>query len=331
MRSVASLCLLACLATAAHGEDLTPAEQQIVTLAVDFCGGLVGEAPGASVATSQKIPGLKLSAAKPIKDWAADEKSSKGIRAGLAKNIDDPLQFAAFSNEPGIDSKPGAMFAVDESACSASGTARNDVFDAIGTRMNADTRWKLTEQTDSPRTATWHRTTLAGGEVVFMLFNVELMTFNRVISQSPATTASSARPLAKSVTEICVNGVLDGADMNVEFFATQFYPYKRVDGEGRSAQLRSFGSLPRAMVNASSYRKEFYCELSMGAGDGNASAEELRAMLNEVIGEISGVKATSDHEWRVQRKGKSKKAALSIEVDPRGLIALEIKTLGGHF
>jgi hypothetical protein len=331
VRSVASICLLACLATTARGDELTLPEQQIVSLAVDFCGGMVGETPGASVAASQKIPGLKLSAAKPIKDWTADEKARNGIRAGLAKSLDDPLQFAAFSDDPGIDSKPGAMFAIDESACSASGTARHDVFDAIGTRMNADTRWKLTEHTDNPRTATWHRTTATGGEVVFMLSNVDLMTFNRVISNPPPTTPASARPLVKSVAEICVNGVLEGADLDVRQFATQFYPYKRVDGEGRSASLRSFGSLPRAMVNTSSFRKEFYCELSMGTGEGNASAEDLRAMLIGAIGEISGVKATSDHEWRVQRKGKSKKAALSLEVDPRGLIALEIKTHGGHF
>ena len=331
MRFLASTSLLLCFAAAAHGEDLTPAESQIVSLAVDFCGGMVGEVPGSSTAASKLIEGLRLSPARPIKDWTADEKSRNGIGAGLGKKLDDPIGFAAFDDEPGIDSKPGAMFAADESACSASGTAKHDVFDAIGTRMSADARWRLTEQTDNPRTATWHRTTTSGAEVVFMLFNVELMTFNRVISKAPATTPASARPLVKSVAEICVNGVLDGADMDVEDFATQFYPFKQVEGDGRAASLRSFGSLPLALINASSFRKEYYCELSFGTGDGNASAEDLRAMMNEVIGGISGVKATSDHEWRVQRKGKSKKAAIAIEVDPRGLIALEIKTQGGHF
>ena len=331
MRFLASTSLLLCFAAAAHGEDLTPAENEIVSLAVDFCGGIVGDTPGASVAVSEQISGLHLSPAKPLKDWAEDEKSRNGIGAGLGKKLDDPLRFAAFTDNPGIDSKPGAMFAVDESACSASGTAKHDVFDAIGTRMSADARWKLTEQTDSPRTATWHRTTPAGGEVVFMLFNVELMTFNRVIAAPPATTPTTMRPLVESVTETCVNGVLDARDMDVADFAALFYPYKEMHGDGHTASLRTFGSLPRAMVNASSFRKEFYCELSMGTGDGNAPAENLRGMMEDVIGKIAGVKPTSTNEWRVQRKGKSKKADISIEVDPRGLIALEIKTAGGHF
>ena len=331
MRFLASTSLLLCFAAAAHGEDLTPAESQIVSLAVDFCGGMVGEVPGSSTAASKLIEGLRLSPARPIKDWTADEKSRNGIGAGLGKKLDDPIGFAAFDDEPGIDSKPGAMFAADESACSASGTAKHDVFDAIGTRMSADARWRLTEQTDNPRTATWHRTTTSGAEVVFMLFNVELMTFNRVIATSPATTPKSARPLVESVAQICVEGVLDGKDMKVEDFATQFYPYKSMDGDGHTASLRTFGSLPRAMINASSFRKEFYCELSMGAGGANAPEEALRKMMSEVIGGLKGVKATSDHEWQVQRKGKSKKAAVSIEVDPRGLILLQIKTLGGHF
>jgi len=328
VRFVASICLLGCLAAAARGEDLTPAEQQIVSLAVDFCGGVVGEAHGASASASQKIPGLKLSAAKPIKDWVDDEKSRNGIRGGLAKNLDDPLQFAAFGDDPGIGSKPGAMFAVDESACSASGTAKHDVFDAIGTRMNADTRWKLTEQTDNPRTATWHRTTATGADVVFMLFNMELMTFNRVIAEAPLTRPDAVRPLVTSVANTCVKGVLNGTDMNVEDFGAQFYAFRRIDIEGHVAQLRTFNSLPRAMLNASSFRREYYCELSFGTSD--APADELRAVMTEVIGGFDGVKATSDHTWRIQQKGKSKKADVSIEVDPRGLILLVIKTLGGH-
>jgi hypothetical protein len=194
--------------------------------------------------------------------------------------------------------------------------------------MSADTRWNLTDQTDNPRTATWHRTTAAGADVMFMLFNVELMTFNRVIARAPPTTPASARPLVKSVLDVCVNGVLDGRDMNVEDFATQFYPFRRSDADGHVAQLRTFGALPRAMLNASSFRHEYYCELSFGTGD--APAEDLRVVMTDLIGGFSGVKATSDHDWRIQQKGKSKKAEVSIEIDPRGLILLVIKTLGGH-
>lgn len=330
MRFVANVCLLLTLYTGTTwGADTTPAEGQIVSLAVDFCGGLVGEPPGSGKAVSQRIAGLNLSPAKPLKDWAADERARNGIRAGLAKELDDPLQFAAFTATPGIDSKPGAMFAVDESACSASGTAQHDVFDAIGTRMNADTRWQLAEQNDNPRTATWHRTTAAGAEVVFMLFNVEMMTFNRVIAKSPPTTAATIRPLVKSVAETCINGVLAGADMDVADFRAQFYPYRRADTEGHAAQLRTFGALPRAMLNTSSFRHEYYCEFSLGTG--NAPAEELRAVMAEIIGGFPGVKAMSDNEWSIKQKGKSHQAQVSIEVDPRGLILMQLKTKGGHF
>lgn len=329
VRFVANVCLLlAFCAAAARGADIRPAEDQIVSLAVDFCGGLVGEEPGAGVAASQRIAGLKLSPAKPLKDWTADEQARGGIRAGLIKALDDPLRFAAFTDAPGIDSKPGAMFAVDESACSASGTAKTDVFDAIGTRMSADKRWTLTEQTDNPRTATWHRNTAAGAEVVFMLFNVEMMTFNRVLVKSPPSTAAAVRPLVKSVADTCVRSVLDGAELDVGQF-DQFYVHRRVDTEGHAAQMRTFGSLPRAMLNTSSFQHEFYCEFSLGVGD--AAAPELRAAMTEVIGGFKGVSATSDHEWRIKQKGKAHQALLAVEVDPRGVILLEIKTQGGHF
>jgi hypothetical protein len=329
VRFVSNVCLLlAFFAAAARGADTTPAEDQLVSLAVDFCAGLVGEDHGAGLAASQRIPGLNLSAAKPLEQWTADEQARSGISAGLVKTLDDPLRFAAFSDAPGINSKPGAMFAVDESACSASGTAKHDVFDAIGTRMTADARWKLTDQTDSPRTATWHRTTATGGEVVFMLFNVEMMTFNRVLVKSPPSTVDSIRPLVKSVADTCVKGVLDGAELDVADFGPQFYVYRRADSEGHAAQMRTFGVLPRAMLNASSFQGEYYCEFSLGTG--SASAEELRAAMTEAIGGFKGVSATSDHEWRIKQKKKSHQAQLSIEVDPRGLILLVIKTQGGH-
>ena len=328
VRFVANVCLLlAFFSVSAQGAD-APVEDQLVSLAVDFCGDLVGGEPGASATASQRLAGLNLSPAKPLKEWATDERARTGIRAGLAKELDDPLRFAAFSDSPGIDSKPGAMFAVDESACSASGTAQSDVFGAIGTRMNADTRWQLSEQTDNPRTATWHRTTAAGAKVIFMLFNVELMTFNRVITTAPPTTAEAIRPLVKSVADTCVKGVLDGADMDVGKF-TQFYAFRRVDTDGHTAQMRTFSALPRAMLNASSFRHEYYCEFSLGTEP--ASAAELRAVMTEVIGGFKGVSATSDREWSIKEKGKPHKVQASIEVDPRGLILLVIKTKGGHF
>jgi hypothetical protein len=330
VRFVVNVCLLlACFGPVARGADITPAEEQIVSLAVDFCGGLVGENPGAGVAASQKIAGLKLSAAKPLKEWTADERARSGIRAGLAKELDDPLRFAAFADAPDLNSKPGAMFAVDESACSASGTAKNDVFDAIGTRMTADARWKLTEQNDNPRTATWRRTTLGGAEVVFMLFNVEMMTFNRVVAKSPPTMPDTIRPIVKSVADTCVNGVLNGSDLDGGNFGSQFYVYRHADTEGHAAQMRTFAALPRAMLNASSFKHEFYCEFSLGTSE--ATAEPLRAVMTGIVGGFNGVSATSDHEWRIRQKGKSHQANVSIEVDPRGLILLVIKTQGGHF
>ena len=330
MRFAAYVCLLfASFAATARGADATPVEDQIVSLAVDFCGAVVGETPGASMAASQRIAGLNLSPAKPLKEWAVDERARSGIRAGLAKDLDDPLKFAAFSAAPGMDSKPAAMFAVDESACSASGSAKTDVFDAIGTRMSADTRWKLTEQTDSPRTATWHRTTTAGADVVFMLFNVEMMTFNRVIAKAPPSTAEAVRPLVKLVADTCINGALNGTDLDVARFGSQFYVYRRVDKTGHAAQMRTYGALPRAMLNASSFQKEFYCELSFGTDD--TTAAPIRAAMTEVIGGLAGVSAVSDKEWRIEQKRKSHQAQASIEVDPRGLILLVVKTQGGHF
>lgn len=331
MRFVANVCLLlAFFAAGARGADFTPAENQLVSLAVDFCGARVGEQPGAGAAASQGIAGLKVSTARALKEWTPDERARAGIGAGLALGLEDPLRFAAFDEEPTLNSKPGAMIAADESACSASGKTEHDVFDAIGTRMNADARWKLSEQKDNPRTATWHRTTATGGEVTFMLFNVELMTFNRVIAKSPPSTADSIHPLVKSVADTCVNGVLNGTELDVAAFSPQFYAYRVVNKEGRAAQLRTFSSQPRAMMNTSSFRKEFYCELSFGTGDG-ASAEELRTVMTEVIGGFKGVSATSDREWRIKQKGKSHKVQATIEVDPRGLILLVIKTAGGHF
>jgi hypothetical protein len=330
VRFVVNTCLLLVFATA-RGAELTPAENQLVSLAVDFCGARVGELP-TGAAASRRIDGLNLSLAKPLKDWTQDERTRGGISAGLAIGLDDPLRFAAFDEAPAIDSKPGAMIAADESACSASGKTQADVFDAIGTRMNADARWKLAEQTDNPRTATWHRTTDAGGEVMFMLFSVELMTFNRVIAKSPPTTAAVVRPLVKSVVDTCVNGVLSGTELDVAAFAPQFYAYRRVDKdkEGQAAQLRTFSAQPRAMMNVSSFRKEFYCEFSLGTGDG-ATADELRAVMTESIGSFKGVSATSDREWRIKQKGKSHQVQATIDVDPRGLILLVIKTQGGHF
>jgi hypothetical protein len=331
VRFVANVCLLlAFFAAAARGADPAPVEDPIVSLAVDFCGSVVGGEPGAGLATSRRIDRLHLSPAKPLKEWTADERARNGIRAGLAKELDDPLRFAAFSETPGIDSKPGAMFAVDESACSASGSAKHDVFDAIGTRMSADTRWKLTEQSDNPRTATWHRTTATGAEVMFMLFNVEMMTFNRVIAKAPPTTADGIRPLVTSIAQTCINGVLDGADMDPGDFGPQFYAHRRVDTDGHAAQMRTVGSLPRAMLNASSFRKEYYCELSLGTGDGNASADELRAVMAEIVGGFKGSSAISDQKWLIKQKGKSRKADVAVNVDPRGLIFLVIKTQGGH-
>jgi hypothetical protein len=325
VRFTANVCLLlAFLAGAARGADTTPADDQIVSLAVDFCGGLVGELPGTGIAASQRIAGLKLSPAKPLKEWAPDERARNGIRAGLAKELDDPLRFAAFNDTPGLDSKPAAMFAVDESACSASGSSTSDVFDAIGTRMTADARWQLAEQHDNPRTATWRRTTATGAEVVFMLFNVELMTFNRVIEKAPPTTAATVRPLVQSVANTCVKGIMDGAELDVADFGAQFYPFRRVETEGHAAQMRSFGALPRAMLNASSFKKEFYCELSFGTDETNAA--QIRAGMTEVIGALPGASATSDHEWLIKKKGKSRKAQVSIEVDPRGIILLVMKT-----
>jgi len=331
VRSVANVCLLLALfAAAARGEELTPTDNQLVTLAVDFCGTLAGEQPNASVSAAQRVDGLRLSAAKPLRDWTPDEKSRSGIGAGLAIGLDDPLRFAGFSDDPAIYSTPGAMFAADESACSASGRPRADVYDAIGRRMNADTRWKLTEQTDNPRTATWNRTTATGAEVNFMLFNVELVTFNRVVVKPPATSAAAIRPLVKSVADVCVNGVLNGTELDVAHFAPQFYSYRRSDKEGHVAQLRTFAALPRAMLNSASFRHEYYCELSFGT-DGSGPVEQLRAVMAEVIGGFNGASTTSDREWRIKQRGKSHKVQASIEVDPRGLILLVIKTQGGHY
>lgn len=331
MRFAANICLLLALfAAAARGQELTPADSQLVSLAVDFCGTLAGEEPDASIAAAGRVPGLKLSAAKPLKHWTADAKTRSGIGAGLAIGLDDPLRFAAFNDDPAIYSTPGAMFAADESACSASGRPQADVFDAIGRRMNADTRWKLSEQTDDPRTAAWNRTTGTGAEVNFMLFNVELATFNRVVVKPPATTAAAIRPLVKSVANVCVNGVLNGTDMDVAHFAPQFYSYRRSDEEGHVAQLRTFAALPRAMLNTASLRREYYCELSFGT-DGSGAAEQLRAVMSEVIGGFNGASPVSDREWRIKQRGKSHKVQASIEVDPRGLILLVIKTQGGRY
>jgi hypothetical protein len=331
VRFVANVCLLLALfAAAARGEELTPADNQLVSLAVDFCGALAGEQPNASVAAAQRVAGLRLSAARPLRDWTADEKSRSGIGAGLAIGLDDPLRFAGFSDDPAIYSTPGAMFAADESACSASGRPRADVYDAIGRRMNADARWKLTEQTDNPRTATWNRTTATGAEVNFMLFNVESVTFNRVVVKPPATTAAAIRPLVKSVADVCVNGVLNGTELDVAQFAPHFYSYRRGDKEGHAAQLRTFGALPRAMLNTASFRHEYYCELSFGT-EGSGPVEQLRAVMAEVIGGFKGASPTSDREWRIRQRGKSHQVQASIEVDPRGLILLVIKTQGGHY
>ncbi len=165
---------------------------------MDFCGGVVGEAPGASGAASQKIPGLEVERGEAHPGLAADEKSRNGIRAGLAKNLDDPMQFAAYAAMTPASTRSPVPCSPSTRAPAPLGTARHDVFDAIGTRMNADTRWKLTEQTDNPRTATWHRTTAAGADVVFMLFNVgvdDLQPRNRRLHRPPGPTPR--RPLVK--------------------------------------------------------------------------------------------------------------------------------------
>jgi hypothetical protein len=161
-----------------------------------------------------------------------------------------------------------------------------------------------------------------------MLFNVEMMTFNRVLAKSPPSTADAIRPLAKSVAETCVEGVLDGGELDVADFESRFYVYRRADTEGHAAQMRTFGALPRAMLNASSFQHEYYCEFSLGTGD--ATAPELHSAIAGVVGGFKGVSATSDHEWRIKQRGKSHQAQVTIETDPRGLILLVIKTQGGH-
>ena len=86
----------------------------------------------------------------------------------------------------------------------------------------------------------------------------------------------------------------------------------------------------RAMLNTASLRREYYCELSFGT-DGSGAAEQLRAVMSEVIGGFNGASPVSDREWRIKQRGKSHKVQASIEVDPRGLILLVIKTQGGRY
>ena len=301
--------------------------RRIVALAVDFCGGIVGEAPEAVSAANAHIPDLSLSAAKPIKEWTADETARRGIRAALAVELDDPVRFAAISDLPSIETKLAAMFTVDGSGCSASGRSDKDTFSAISSRMDADKRWTPAAHSEKPRTASWNRTTAGGAKIEFILYNEDTLTFNRVTAKFPPTTPTAIRPLVQQVAEECVNGVLDGTDMNVGTF-TRFYPYRRVDDVGHVAQMRTYIVSPRAFLNASSFRKEFECELSFGTVD--TPAEELRAVMVEVIGGFEGVAKKSDNEWHIKRSGKKHVAQVTTEVDPRGLVLLQIKTLGGH-
>lgn len=321
------LLLLTSFAASAPGANGPSETEPLVALAVDFCGGFVGERPDALESASSRLTGLRLSAARPLKEWTADEHAYNGIRAALLNELDDPMRFAAFEDAPSLDSKPGAMFTVDGSACSASGSSGHDDFSAIASRMDADKRWNPETRGEKPRTATWSRTNAEGSEIVFTVFNEGALTFNRVVAKSPPATATAVHPLVQAVTEQCVNGVLDGSDMSVDAF-TQFYPYRRSDIEGHVAQLRTYSAFPRAMLNASSFRKEFYCELALGTG--TAPAQDLRAAMVAVLDGLAGVTRKSDQEWRVKRAGAKHTAQIKTEVDPRGLVLLQIKTLGGH-
>ena len=144
----------------------------------------------------------------------------------------------------------------------------------------------------------------------------------------PAATAATIRPIVKSVAERCFEGVRNGLDMNVADFAAQFAVQKQSDEVGHVAGMRTVDSLPIGFLNASSFRHEYYCQLSFGTQD--SPAGELRAVMVEVIGALDGLSEKSANHWIVPKHGKLRGVDVSIEIDPRGLILLTIKTLGGH-
>jgi len=323
-----SACLLTlslALATGTARADEPPANSaHAVSLAVDFCGAIVGAELENYGPVAARVSGLALSEAKPMDGLASDADTRAQLQKMLMIGPEDPAQFAAFVPAPSYVANPFAAFKPDGTVCVtllAPGSAGAEA--AIFAKLGAPgSPWVRDEKEEL---VTWNRPAPFGENVFLMASNHPDHTLVIVALETrPVAKADEIAAQIKGAIEPCMAGIAAGKPAEPPQFNGIFMEKARRKHPEHPdvdiLDLRSATAGPRSWLQVRSLSGQSFCELM--TGDPQQPIAAVIDVVTTTVATLPGAKVVeirakgekpAHQAYRFKRGGAKVDVSISVE------------------
>ena len=282
--------LIAPFATGA--EEITLHDQQAATLAINFCGGIVGKDPVGIQAKADSIAELKLSAPKPM--LSSDESKNDSLRRALARGLGvkpgEPAHMAWFKSED-VNAYLVAFVRLDAATCVVASKGSPGTSAAVADRMNGSgTAWsEVMSMSETDRA--WQQLDRDQKRLTLLMHSKgrEITVISVFSDVGALPTLSAIDQFAKQFVWACVNPMLGDGKFDVTTFGPMFVVKERKPDGG--ILFGSGGSAPPSTLLVTSDKAVLACELD--AGIRGLPSLPIRNAIEKAFKELNGAELTS--------------------------------------
>jgi hypothetical protein len=322
----------------ARADDLPANAAQAVSLVVDFCGAIVGAELENYDAAAARVPGLNLSAPKPLDGLAEDAAIRERLGKMLLIETNEPAQFAGFAPAPSYQSNPFTVFQPDGGVCVtilAPGSPAAEA--AMFARLAAPGSPWVRDESES--LVTWNRPAPFGENVFLMSSNHPDHTLVIVALETrPVATAPQIAAQIQGAIEPCIAGIVAGKPAEAPQFNGVFMEKARKkhpeNADVDVLDLRSAIAGPRTWLQVRSFRDQSFCELMIG--DPKQPIAAVLDAVNTTVATMPGAKVVeirakgeepAHPAYRFKRGGT--KVDVSISLEDQDIIIVTVGRANG--
>jgi hypothetical protein len=353
MRKLLALAALIAASNAAAADD-SGLERQKISLALDFCAGVVAQSAHGLVGDEKDevlgrgLPGVVVGRTKALVDQAPEPGMRESFRKIFEIGDTDALRFAAFDAEPSPLKLPYAAFVPGGDVCLVVGPPdQPGSADSLRKRLSADgSTWSPKQEPDHRQL--WERSAPLGEMMTLGVSDDEMMIVV-ALAERPIATPPEIAAIARAALTPCVEAVISAHPPAPDVFLPAFTPVETHPGEKTPelihTTLRSQVAGPRSMLTFNTYRDYVYCAL--WTGDIRQPAEQVLAAVADTIAALPGIKemkvkarqagaADADaakvlRSWRVTRRGAARKADITVGLRDQGIVVVTVYHSAGWF
>lgn len=333
-----ALILLVNLAAAAE----PAAEQRAASLALDFCGDVIGQPKDRVISAARRVSGLTIGETKSFSELIDDGDLRAGYERVLNIDGDTPMSLAAFDRAPGVSSSPYAIFSHELNICLIMGVPTPAGGQSpLRLRLAEPASTWTTAGTDVDGTTLWERPAPFGEKVELgASWDNEMIIVT--LAERPSATAAQIGGTARAALEPCVAGILDGLPPAHPHFAPTFALVSsgpdEENAEVTKTLFRSQVDGPRSLVGLSTFGDYSACEIWIS--DSHQPASTLAEIVTSTVAAVAGARETRARTrgenpelkaWRIKRRGAPRYVDVVLSIEDEKVVSLKVSQAAGLF